>query len=60
MSTSEAILNMFRTNHFHLHPTGCALVAQKDLQYWEIGEVQVKISIRTFLIFSFLIVYVLR
>ena len=60
MSTSEAILNMFRTNHFHLHPTGCALVAQKDLQYWEIGEVQVKISIRTFPIFSFLIVYVLR
>ena len=28
---------LFRTNMFHMNEGGCALVLQKDLEYWIIG-----------------------
>ena len=31
-----AVLNMYRTNKFHITGSGCALVLQKDLEYWGI------------------------
>ena len=31
-----AVLNMYRTNKFHTTGSGCALVLQKDLEYWGI------------------------
>ena len=33
-----AILNMYRTDKFHMNDAGCALVFQKDLEYWIIDE----------------------
>ena len=33
-----AILNMYRTNEFHTIESGCALVLQRDIRYWEIDE----------------------
>ena len=32
------ILNIYRTGQFHMKEGGCALVLQKDLEYWIIGE----------------------
>ena len=34
-----AILNVYRTDKFHMIEAGCALVFQKDLEYWAIGRV---------------------
>lgn len=31
------ILNIYRTGQFHMKEGGCALVLQKDLEYWIIG-----------------------
>ena len=33
-----AILNMYRTDKFHMNDAGCALVFQKDLEYWIIDD----------------------
>ena len=33
-----AILNMYRTNMFHTTESGCALVLQRDIAYWDIDE----------------------
>ena len=32
------ILNMYRTDKFHMIESGCALVFQKDLEYWAVDE----------------------
>ena len=32
------ILNVYRTDKFHMIEAGCALVFQKDLEYWAIDE----------------------
>ena len=32
------ILNMYRTDKFHMIEAGCALVFQKDLEYWNVDE----------------------
>ena len=31
------ILNIYRTGQFHMKEGGCAIVLQKDLEYWIIG-----------------------
>ena len=33
------ILNIYRTGQFHMKEGGCAIVLQKDLEYWIIGIV---------------------
>ena len=32
------ILNIYRTGQFHMKEGGCAIVLQKDLEYWIIGK----------------------
>ena len=32
------ILNIYRTGQFHMKEGGCAIVLQKDLEYWIIGR----------------------
>ena len=34
--------DIYRTNMFHLTSTGCALVLQKDLEYWGIDELMME------------------
>ena len=36
------LLDIYRTNMFHLTSTGCALVLQKDLEYWGIDELMME------------------
>ena len=38
----SSILDIYRTNMFHLTSTGCALVLQKDLEYWGIDELMME------------------
>jgi len=38
----SAILDIYRTNMFHLTSTGCALVLQKDMEYWGIDELMME------------------
>lgn len=35
-------LDIYRTNMFHLTSTGCALVLQKDLEFWGIDELMME------------------
>ena len=37
-----SISDIYRTNMFHLTSTGCALVLQKDLEYWGIDELMME------------------
>ena len=34
--------DIYRTNMFHLSSSGCALVLQKDLEYWGIDELMME------------------
>ena len=36
------ITDIYRTNMFHLTSTGCALVLQKDMEYWGIDELMME------------------
>ena len=36
------VLDIYRTNMFHLTSTGCALVLQKDMEYWGIDELMME------------------
>ena len=42
MITLIFISDIYRTNMFHLTSTGCALVLQKDLEYWGIDELMME------------------
>ena len=35
-------IDIYRTNMFHLSAIGCALVLQKDLEYWGIDELMME------------------
>ena len=37
-----SITDIYRTNMFHLTSTGCALVLQKDMEYWGIDELMME------------------
>ena len=39
---SYSFSDIYRTNMFHLTSTGCALVLQKDLEYWGIDELMME------------------
>ena len=39
---SNSFSDIYRTNMFHLTSTGCALVLQKDLEYWGIDELMME------------------
>ena len=38
----SSILDIFRTGYFHVSEAGCALVLQKDLEYWIIDELMME------------------
>ena len=38
----NAAADIYRTNMFHLAVGGCALVLQKDLEYWAIDELMME------------------
>ena len=40
--SSYSVSDIYRTNMFHLTSTGCALVLQKDLEYWGIDELMME------------------
>ena len=40
--SSYSFSDIYRTNMFHLTSTGCALVLQKDLEYWGIDELMME------------------
>ena len=38
-----AILNMYRTGKLHTTERGCALVLQRDLQYWGVDDMSMEV-----------------
>ena len=39
-----AILNMYRTGKLHTTERGCALVLQRDLQYWGVDDMSMEVG----------------